>query len=212
MIRKVKPFGVLFWTLAIWGIAGSVSHIELGRDWLTVTNDAGIARWAQALAGIAFTMSAVTIRLAIISRRRVDHVGNFFTLVGFSCVLAGATFANVGIFQGRWPDSSMLWALHLTLQYCAVAVGVFAAIATFRVGLKSTMNVFRVPALVFGFLTGAIALTSLWEYASGAWIAFPALRILACVTIAIAIIRLSFLAPSKREQRHVQHTHGIKMP
>lgn len=218
--RRLKPMGILFWALVAWGALGSISHVSLGHEWLRLANSAGVPHWPMALLGIALTAGAATARLSLISRNHPrerapksikaayhDHVGRFYALVSSACALSGAVFANAGLL-GRWPHSSVLWALHSILEYSAVFVGGFAAIALGRVALKSKMPVFKVPALIFSFLASAMVLMSLRDFYFGAFGAYPSSEVcaLALIALGVAVLKTSFLTPSKRTPSHAQHS------
>ncbi len=207
MVRRGHSYwAVLFWALALYALAGVASGVALGREWLAAANRAGVEHWPQIGIGWCLLCAAVLIRLSLIKRSKVDAVGGFFALISFAAIMGAATFGGVGLL-GRWPESLVLWVVHVVLMVLACSSGALAAIATARVGLASQLPVFRIPAALMSFgivLALALSLVDLWEPLLDSSPIFGRLSKGALVVISFAAIRVAFLAPHKERTQRCQ--------
>ncbi len=158
--------GAIFWALAAYAMAGLVSGVALGPEWLRGANSAGVRHVAMILPGVCFLGAAIIFRVALLRRGKADAVCWFFSLLAWAAVF-GATAQSGAGWLGRWPGSETLWGTHILAQFFALPLVTLAFVATLRMAMASKLMAFKVPGMILSVASGAVLILLAASYLFG---------------------------------------------
>ncbi len=202
--------GRLFWGLAACALAGLVSGVALGSEWLRVANSAGVTNAAMLAPGVVLLGVAIIFRMSILKRGAADTVARFFSRLSWAAIFGAAAMSGTG-WLGRWPRVDALWTAHEVIQVFALALTALSFVSLVRNAISSEKLVFKVPASALALASGTIVVRSAAEVTLGvvvgeAWIAVA-------IVLSAAALRMATITPHRRRKettwrRKSQETSG----
>lgn len=198
---RLRVNGIIFWSFAAYSFAGALSGLLLGGEWLRAENRAGVSHLPMIALSWCLLAAATVIRIAIKKRGSADGLASYFALMSWASLAGAAVWAGVG-WLGRLPNADLLWSFHVNMMFVACVVGAKAALDSGRLAVRSKTPAFRFPAAIYALavlsIIGYSACDAIFGINYDPWGAVATAISIALVALAVAAVRVSFLAPDKK--------------